>query len=136
MISWNKIVPELIVSDLDKSLEFWVCMIGFSVLYERKDERFCYLERDGIQFMLEESQEGQWITAPLEHPFGRGINFQIEVSEIAPILATLKKANMPLFSEPKEVWYRANDIEHGQSQFLIQDPDGYLLRLVEVIGER
>ncbi|HGI5213010.1 TPA: hypothetical protein ACJTPC_001019 [Providencia alcalifaciens] len=39
-------------------------------------------------------------------------------------------------SEPQEVWYQADDIEHGQIQFLVQDPDGYLLRLVKIIGER
>ncbi|HHR6500850.1 TPA: bleomycin resistance protein [Providencia alcalifaciens] len=136
MISWNKLVPELIVSHLDKSLNFWVEILGFSVLYARKKERFCYLERDGVQFMLEEFQEEQWVTAPLETPFGRGINFQIEVDEIEPILASLKEAKISPFSEPQEVWYQANDIEHGQIQFLVQDPDGYLLRLVKIIGER
>ena len=33
-------------------------------------------------------------------------------------------------------WYRAGDVEIGVRQFLIQDPDGYLVRLQQEIGER
>jgi hypothetical protein len=37
---------------------------------------------------------------------------------------------------PVEGWYRTGGVETGQRQFLVQDPDGYLLRLAEVLGER
>jgi lactoylglutathione lyase len=33
-------------------------------------------------------------------------------------------------------WYRHDDIEHGQTQFLVQDPDGYLLRFMQDLGQR
>ncbi|MEO9168740.1 MAG: VOC family protein, partial [Aestuariivirga sp.] len=36
----------------------------------------------------------------------------------------------------EEKWYRAGDEEVGQRQFLVQDPDGYLLRLCQPIGRR
>ncbi len=38
--------------------------------------------------------------------------------------------------ESEEKWYRADKIEVGQRQFLVMDPDGYLLRLVMDLGER
>ncbi len=136
MSTWNKLVPELIVSNLTNSRSFWIDLIGFSIWYERVEEQFIYLDMKGVQIMLEESQEGQWITGSLQPPFGRGINLQIEVEDIDPILARLNQANWPLFVQPCERWYRANHIEHGQKQFLVQDPDGYLLRLVQVLGER
>ena len=136
MTGWNKLVPELIVSNLTRSRAFWLDLIGFSIWYERVEEQFVYLDMKGVQIMLEESQEGQWVTGPLQTPFGRGINLQIEVEDLNPILSRLHQSNWPLFTEPKEVWYKAKDIEHGQKQFLVQDPDGYLLRLVEILGER
>ena len=40
----------------------------------------------------------------------------------------MAEAGWPIFVEPEEKWYRAGDIEIGVRQFLVQDPDGYLLR--------
>ncbi|MDQ1525574.1 MAG: hypothetical protein QOG18_187 [Microbacteriaceae bacterium] len=37
------LVPELLVSDLDKSLQFWHDICGFAVRYARPDERFSYI---------------------------------------------------------------------------------------------
>jgi hypothetical protein len=34
----------------------------------------------------------------------------------------------------EEKWYRVNDQETGNKQFLVQDPDGYLLRFFEDLG--
>ena len=48
----------------------------------------------------------------------------------------ITEAGWPIFVEPEEKWYRAGDVEIGVRQFLIQDPDGYLLRLQQEIGER
>ena len=38
--------------------------------------------------MLEQADPdaGQWLTAPLSQPFGRGINLQIEVVAVGPII--------------------------------------------------
>ena len=133
---YSKLVPELIVNHLEQSRIFWIDYLGFNLSYERPEEKFIYLDLHGVQFMLEQVQTEQWITAALTPPLGRGINFQIEVPALAPILARLKQVNWPLFAEVEERWYRAGTIEHGQRQFLVQDPDGYLLRLVEVLGDR
>lgn len=86
--------------------------------------------------MLEQAQPEQWITGDMKKPFGRGINFQIEVPSAKNILQRLQKQKYPVFVSLEERWYQADDVEHGQLQFLVQDPDGYLLRLVEILGER
>lgn len=138
MESWAKLVPELVVADLEASLRFWRDLIGFSVAYDRSEVHFAYLDLAGAQLMLEQrsTAEDQWVTGPLEAPLGRGINFQIEVPALQPILERLAGAGWPLFLEPEEAWYRAGEVELGQRQFLVMDPDGYLLRLAEDIGER
>jgi len=41
-----------------------------------------------------------------------------------------------LFRDVEDAWYRAGDVEAGQRQFIVQDPDGYLVRLVQRLGER
>jgi hypothetical protein len=76
------------------------------------------------------------VTGPLETPLGRGINFQIRVPAVDPILTALARANWPLFLEPEKKWYRTGEVETGVHQFLVQDPDGYLVRFSAWVGER
>lgn len=131
-------VPELMVGDIRNSLDFWTTLVGFRVAYDRPEEGFAYLDFDGVQVMLEQYDplEEQWITGPLEAPFGRGINFQMTVDSVEPILQRLAAAEWPLFRPFAEKWYRSGAVEVGQHELLVQDPDGYLLRLVEYLGER
>ena len=135
--AWARLVPELLVSDVTASLRFWRDLCGFGVAFERPGEGFAYLDRDGAQVMLEERGRGRnWMTGAMEAPFGRGINFQVGVREIEPILASLAAAGWPLFMAPEVKWYRTGDVETGVHQFLVQDPDGYLVRFSAGLGQR
>ena len=96
--TWARLVPELLVTNIDASMRFWRDLCGFSVAFDRLYEGFAYLERDGAQIMLEElGRSRNWIVGPMEAPFGRGINFQVGVRTITPILASLAAADWPLF---------------------------------------
>ena len=79
---------------------------------------------------------GYWQTGPLELPLGRGLNLQITVEDCAPFIARLEAENVPLFRQPETTWYQTGDTERGQTEFLVQDPDGYLLRFGQFLGER
>jgi catechol 2,3-dioxygenase-like lactoylglutathione lyase family enzyme len=133
----NALVPELSITDLNKSLDFYTRILGFSVAYQRQEEGFAFLRHGEAQLMIDEISKGRtWKTGEFQHPLGRGINLQIEVKSIEPLLTSLKENNIPLFLETEEKWYRKSDIEVGNRQFLVQDPDGYLLRFTEDMGER
>lgn len=129
------LVPELSVSNIQVSLSFWRDVLGFDIAYDRPEARFAYLVRGRAQVMLCELN-GRWETAEMQLPFGRGVNFQIVVDRIGPLLAALGGAKSPLYEPPSEAWYRVGDQEIGQLEFLVQDPDGYLIRLVERLGTR
>ncbi len=129
------LVPELDVTSLAASLAFWCGPLGFTVAYDRPAAGFAYLQRDGAQVMLCE-RNGNWDTGPLERPFGRGVNLQIAVASVAPILAALDAAGWPLFRSVQERWYRTGDVLGGSRELLVQDPDGYLLRFSENLGTR
>ena len=129
------LVPELSVSNIQASLSFWRDLLGFEIAYDRAAARFAYLVRGRVQVMLCELN-GRWETAEMQRPFGRGINFQMVVDGIAPILSALAEAKWPLYEPPNEAWYRVGDQDVGQHEVLVQDPDGYLIRLVERLGTR
>ena len=138
MFERNKLVPELMVTQLDESLAFWVSCLGFNIAYQRREEGFAYLNLNGAQVMLEQidPHANQWLTAALDKPFGRGINLQIDVEAVAPVIRRLGEAGFSLYRACQDTWYRADKVEVGQREFIVQDPDGYLVRLVERLGER
>lgn len=131
------VVPELGVTDLDQSLSFWCDLIGFEVKYDRIDEGFAYITLGDAHFMLDRLETGRsWLTGEASYPLGQGINFEISVRDLQPILSRLAAVNWPLFLKPEEKWYGANEVEIGVQQFLVQDPDGYLLRPQVGLGTR
>jgi hypothetical protein len=64
------------------------------------------------------------------------MNFQVSVKTLAPILEALESVDWPLFLAPEQKWYRTGGIESGVHQFLVQDPDGYLVRFSASLGQR
>jgi catechol 2,3-dioxygenase-like lactoylglutathione lyase family enzyme len=136
------LVPELYVSDLDTSVEFYVDVLGFRVAYDRPEERFAALSLGLAHIMLEEAPSlrvatpdefsaGEWRTADLERPFGRGVNFEIEVSDIDSINSRIAARDYPRLLEVHERSYRVGEKERRVRQLLLADPDGYLVRLSE-----
>lgn len=133
---WNPMVPELSVSNFTKSLRFYCEVLGFKLRNQRQNPNFAYLEYENVQIMIEQIHEQGWRTGSLEFPFGRGVNFQIELSDIEPVYKRLKGADVVLFREPKDSWYDIGTSLSGQREFLVQDPDGYLLRFTQHLGEK
>ncbi|MEZ0169044.1 bleomycin resistance protein [Microvirga sp. TS319] len=133
---FNALVPELDVTDIDASLRFWCGLLGFAVAYDRPQAKFAYLQREGAQVMLCQINRN-WEVGALERPFGRGINFQIAARDIDPVVNALREAGWPLYREPFEAWYRlGDDVESGSREFLVQDPDGYLIRFAQNMGRK
>ncbi|PCN47621.1 bleomycin resistance family protein [Curtobacterium sp. 'Ferrero'] len=131
------LVPELLVTDLDRSLRFWCDLCGFAVRYARPEERFAYLVGGSAHVMLEQAGVGRnWVTGALDRPLGRGVNLQISVPDSTAVADRLVRAGIPLFMQPETRWYRVGDEEAGVTQFLVQDPDGYLLRFQTSLGRR
>jgi catechol 2,3-dioxygenase-like lactoylglutathione lyase family enzyme len=133
---WKPLVPELVVRDIDSSLHFWRDLLGFRILFGREAERFAYLEREGAEVMLEEAGDRSWTVAAMERPLGRGINLQIETRDLSAVLEALAKAEWELYRQPEERWYEVGTRHVGQRQFLVQDPDGYLVRFAQGLGIR
>ena len=138
----STLTPELYCTDIEKSLVFYTEILGFSIQYQRVEDGFAMLERQGSRIMLDQMRESgtpigrTWIAAPLERPFGRGINLQIVTDKVDDLYATAKNAGATIFLAMEEKWYRKDDLEVGNRQFIVLDPDGYMLRFFQDLGER
>ncbi len=132
-MNFNELIPELTVTDLKKSLDFYRAL-GFTVEYERTEDRFAFLSFQGSQIMVQEGGN-TWKTGRLSRPFGRGVNFYISVPSLEPLLRALKARRHPL-SGPEDHWYRKGNVMLGDREILVQDPDGYLLRFSQDLGEK
>jgi catechol 2,3-dioxygenase-like lactoylglutathione lyase family enzyme len=144
------LVPELDVDDLATSLRFYVGVIGFTVVFERARERFAYLALDGAELMLQAASGPgrRFRTAPLQHPYGRGINLQIAVPDVDETLGAVRAAGIEPVIDIEERWYDVDVVvpsgrwsqrgamDAGNRQFVVADPDGYLLRCYTSVGPR
>ncbi|WP_157014846.1 bleomycin resistance protein [Mesorhizobium xinjiangense] len=135
----NILVPEFAVSNWLASKDFYCRILGFECLYERPEEGFCYLSLDGAELMIDQIGLGRSFDdghLPRSFPFGKGLNVQIKVPRIGPLLNALAAAEIPLHLDPEDKWYRKHGGEVGNRQFVVADPDGYLLRFFEDLGRR
>jgi catechol 2,3-dioxygenase-like lactoylglutathione lyase family enzyme len=135
-MEWNALVPELVVADYERSKAFYVDVFGFSVRFERPESKFGYFDLGGAQIMLLQDTNRPIYQMHRSGPKGKGLHFQIEIPSITGILERLNKASVPLASDVVESWYRQDTLLHGQKEFFVADPDGYLYRFYEYIGER
>ncbi|WP_304620608.1 hypothetical protein [Paracoccus sediminilitoris] len=89
--------------------------------------------------MIDEIGKGRTFNAghlPVRYPFGMGLNVQIRVPSIEPLVEALARIKHPLFLPVEDMWYRVGPNESGNRQFVVADPDGYLLRFFHDLGVR
>lgn len=126
-MKFNSLIPELTVRDLSKTKYFYLDILGFKIEYERQEDLFVFLSLEENQLMFEEDN-GHWNTAVLEYPYGRGVNFEMKVSDVERLYQKILNAGISPFRELTINNYKTGDETSIQKEFLVQDPDGYLLR--------
>ena len=137
-MEFNCLIPELRVFDLEKSKKFYTEILGFNVEYSRHD--FAMLVLGKCQIMLQQltlpSKEGSWnVSDDMQYPLGRGINLQIILPDISQVYYSLKRSKGKIFIDLLVSDYQENDINNHVLEFLVQDPDGYLLRFQQDVED-
>ena len=125
-MKFNSLIPELSVTNIEKSKEFYL-NLGFKIMYERKEDKFCFLYLEDNQIMIEEINNN-WNVGEMKYPFGNEINISMTVSDIDSFYESIISKKIVLFRKIKTSKYRVDDIIYEDKEFLLQDPDGYLLR--------
>lgn len=123
---FNSLIPELSVSNITNSKSFYE-KLGFKLVYERIENKFCFMQLENNQIMIEEINKN-WNLGELKYPFGNGINISMSVKDVEKFYNDLKEKNIKFFLKLEVHKYRVDNEIYEDKEFLIQDPDGYLLR--------
>ncbi|GAA1475194.1 VOC family protein [Corynebacterium felinum] len=126
-MEYNDLIPELIVTDIEKSRWFYCDLLGFTVEYERPQEKFLFISLRGIQLMLEQGSHHELST--LSYPFGRGMNLTFGVPNIKDVYAQLIAANYPIHRPLERREFQVDQHVVTPQEFAILDPDGYYIRI-------
>ena len=126
-MDFNNLIPELSVFDILQTKNFYE-ELGFKIEYERREEKFVFMSFQDSQFMFEQIHDEGWNTGELIYPLGRGINFSIAVDDIENLYTLVKSKKLEIYKKLTKSVYLVNGIEEIQMEFLIQEPNGYLLR--------
>ena len=126
-MDFNNLIPELSVFDILQTKNFYE-ELGFKIEYERQEEKFVFMSFQDSQVMFEQIHDEGWNTGELIYPLGRGINFSIAVDDIENLYTLVKSKRLEIYKKLTKSVYLVNGIEEIQMEFLIQDPNGYLLR--------
>lgn len=133
------LIPEFAVTDWRTSKAFYCDLLGFTVDYARPEDGFVMLKLGMARLMIDQIGTGRSFDdkhVPNHYPFGRGLNVQVEVADVWPAHTRLTAAQYPIYFALENKWYRRHDMETGNRQFVVADPDGYLIRLFQDLGTR
>ena len=128
-MDYQAVIPEFMVSDIEKSRLFYCDLLGFSVEYERPEEKFLFLSLEDCQLMLEEGSAEE--LAQLTYPFGRGVNISFGIKDVPLLHQKLLEANYPIYRPLIQRKFRVGDSFIYPHEFGVLDPDGYFLRFSE-----
>lgn len=126
---YNDLIPEFVVSDIERSRDFYMNLLGFQLEYERPEDKFLFLSLGNAQLMLEEASAEE--KANLDYPLGRGANFSLGTDQVEEIYARIKEANYPVRKELEVRSFRVDDGSVESKEFSLLDPDGYFWRVTD-----
>lgn len=133
---WSPLIAEMMVQDYSRALAFWTGPMGFVPLFTRPAQKLACLEHPGGAQVMIYQRDGDWETGPMEAPFGRGMVVQVFVPDVEATAHAMIAAGIAFYVPLREKWRDWGDRLGGQREFLVQDPDGYLIMVAQRIGTR
>ena len=128
-MNYNTVIPEFMVSNIEQSRSFYCDLLGFTIEYERPEEKFLFLSLEDCQLMLEEGTKDE--LAELSYPFGQGINISFGIKDVPSLYQKVIEANYPIHRPLTKREFRVGEKYIYPHEFAVLDPDGYFLRFSE-----
>ena len=128
-MDYQAVIPEFVVSDIEKSRHFYCDLLGFTIEYERPEENFLFLSLEDCQLMLEEGTKDELVK--LTYPFGRGVNISFGIKDVPRLYQKVIESNYPIHRPLTKREFRVSEQYIYPHEFAVLDPDGYFLRFSE-----
>ena len=128
-MNYNAVIPEFMVSNIEQSRSFYCDLLGFTIEYERPEEKFLFLSLEDCQLMLEEGTKDE--LAELSYPFSQGINISFGIKDVPSLYQKVIEANYPIHRPLTKREFRVGEKYIYPHEFAVLDPDGYFLRFSE-----
>ena len=130
LMQMNKLAPNLMVEDVDKTLAFYKDTLGFELILGVPEEGptdWAVMKCGNIEMMFQSSDSlVEEIPLLKNQQIGGALYFYIEVEDIEKLYAKLKgKAS---------IVRDFRTTSYGMKEFLIQDCNGYLLAFAQEAG--
>ena len=132
MPHFRKLTPNLLVADVSRSLAFYTGVLGFNrgmTVPEEAPFVFGSVTSDAVEIFFNEQATAVKEYPPLaDRPIGASGTMFIEVEQIEKFCAAIEskvQILVPLHTQ----WY-------GVKEFVIADPDGYLITFAEPVEQR
>jgi catechol 2,3-dioxygenase-like lactoylglutathione lyase family enzyme len=110
--------PEFFVRDLDRSVAFYTEGLGFTVLRQEPDFAVIALGQSHVLLAAEAHSSREWLASG---PRGIGMNTRIMVDDVDAVYERAKAAGVPITQD-------IADRSYGLRDFILTDPDGFMLR--------
>jgi lactoylglutathione lyase len=123
----NKLTPNLVVSDVARSIAFYRDQLGFEVETTVPDAApyvFAIVKSGSVQIFLNAPEPAFEEYAEIKgHAIGGTFTMFIELTGIEQSYEEIKK-QVPIVHPLETKWY-------GVAEFVVADPDGYLITFAE-----
>jgi predicted enzyme related to lactoylglutathione lyase len=120
MTTFKSMSPQLLVMDIERSLEYYILKLGFNLDF-RYEDFYAGVSRDGHSIHLKQGSPAK------QERENRMNNGHVDVTFIVEGLDALLKA---VQNQSIEIAQQSRDMPYGR-EFYIFDPDGYILAFLE-----
>lgn len=124
MSNFYQVTPFMHVPDLQKALDFFTGVLGFTVPFHQ--DNYAYIQRETVAFRLLEAEPG---CAPTAHG---GFAYYIDVRDVDALYAELRPK---LDALPPGDVHGPADKSYNQRELLVRAPDGNLIAFGMAIPE-
>jgi uncharacterized glyoxalase superfamily protein PhnB len=136
-MQFSDVTPNLVVSNVERSLAFYRDVLGFSVTATVPDAGpfvFAWMQRDGVSVFLNSRESVAEHADLAARPLGgtATLFITIEAADVAAGVDGLFASVAPR----ARVMMSLKDQFYGMREFGIEDPDGYVIFFAQRIADR
>lgn len=130
-VGWAAIVPGLMVSNLERSVDAYTRLFGLTLAHS-EPPRLAVLEWGAGQIVLQQyAADDPLVVAEMAVPFGRGVTLDLRTADPKPLYQRLRDEKWPIVVPMGIAEFAHGGESYTRTSFVVADPDGYLLRFTD-----